>query len=502
MNIRSRSMLAGLVAAAVISIAGTAAVNHSFAASPVAPAPVVAMPNGALPNGAGPSGAEPAPPLFSAPNFTAIVARFGPAVVNISVAGVSRAEPAADFDEEQTPRSEPRGLPRNVPRILPRDPRNPERIVRGQGSGFVISSDGLILTNAHVVRGAQTVTVKLTDRREFQAKVLGADSRTDVAVLRINAQNLPTVRLGNPKNAQVGEWVLAIGSPFGFENTVTAGVISAKGRSLPDESMVPFLQTDVAVNPGNSGGPLFNTHGEVIGINSQIFSRTGGYQGLSFAIPIDLATRVKDQIVSTGRASHPRIGVSIQDVNQQLADSMKLGRPEGALIANVEVQSPAAQAGLKAGDVIRRINGNPVVVSGDLPATIGLLTPGQSINVEVWRNGAAAQFTVTLAAAVDAVSLAAAPQDKAATPRLGLALRPLNDEERTASGLQQGMVVAQVTGAAADAGVEPGDLLISVNGTPATSIELIRRATAQSKGSVALLIQRGDARIYLPIKVG
>ena len=375
-------------------------------------------------------------------------------------------------------------------------------MVRGQGSGFVISSDGLILTNAHVVRGAQTVTVKLTDRREFQAKVLGADSRTDVAVLRINAQNLPTVRLGNPKNAQVGEWVLAIGSPFGFENTVTAGVISAKGRSLPDESMVPFLQTDVAVNPGNSGGPLFNTHGEVIGINSQIFSRTGGYQGLSFAIPIDLATRVKDQIVSTGRASHPRIGVSIQDVNQQLADSMKLGRPEGALIANVEVQSPAAQAGLKAGDVIRRINGNPVVVSGDLPATIGLLTPGQSINVEVWRNGAAAQFTVTLAAAVDAVSLVAAPQDKAATPRLGLALRPLNDEERTASGLQQGMVVAQVTGAAADAGIEPGDLLISVNGTPATSIELIRRATAQSKGSVALLIQRGDTRIYLPIKVG
>ena len=234
--------------------------------------------------------------------------------------------------------------------------------MHGEGSGFIVSPDGLILTNAHVVRDAKDVTVKLTDRREFAAKVLGADPKTDVAVLKIDAKDLPMVPLGKVTRAcRVGEWVLAIGSPFGFENSVTAGVVSAKGRSLPDDSFVPFIQTDVAVNPGNSGGPLFNTRGEVVGINSQIYSHTGGYQGLSFAIPIDVATRVKDQIVATGKASHARLGVTVQEVNQTLADSFSLDRPEGALVASVDPSSPAEKAGLKSGDVIRKFNGQPIV---------------------------------------------------------------------------------------------------------------------------------------------
>ena len=250
---------------------------------------------------------------------------------------------------------------------------------RGQGSGFIVSSEGIILTNAHVVRDAIEVTVKLTDRREFRAKVLGADPKTDVAVLKIEAKNLPVVTMGKVSNLRVGEWVLAIGSPFGFENTVTAGVVSAKGRSLPDDSAVAFIQTDVAVNPGNSGGPLFNTRGEVVGINSQIYSRSGGYQGLSFAIPIDLAEKIKNQIVATGKVEHARLGVSVQEVNQAFADSFKLDKPEGALVSSVEGGTPADRAGLQPGDVIRKLNGQPVVSSGDLPAMIGLATPGDTV---------------------------------------------------------------------------------------------------------------------------
>ena len=251
--------------------------------------------------------------------------------------------------------------------------------MRGEGSGFIISSDGLILTNAHVVQDAKEVTVKLTDRREYQAKVLGADPQTDVAVLKIEAKNLPVVKTGDVNQLQVGEWVLAIGSPYGLENTATAGIVSAKGRSLPDDTSVPFIQTDVAVNPGNSGGPLFNDRGEVVGINSQIYSRTGGFQGLSFSIPIDVAYKIKDQILEHGKVQHARLGVTVQEVNQDLANSFKLETPTGALVASVEKGSAAERAGLQPGDVVRQINGKTIVSSGDLASMITLASPGDKL---------------------------------------------------------------------------------------------------------------------------
>jgi serine protease Do len=373
--------------------------------------------------------------------------------------------------------------------------------VRGQGSGFIVSPDGLILTNAHVVRDAKDVTVKLTDRREFQAKVLGSDPKTDVAVLKIDARNLPVVPLGSSRDLKVGEWVLAIGSPFGFENSVSAGVVSAKGRSLPDDSFVPFIQTDVAVNPGNSGGPLFNARGEVIGINSQIYSSTGGYQGLSFAIPIDLATKVKDQIVATGKASHARLGVAIQEVNQALADSFKLDKPEGALVSSVDAGGPADQAGMKPGDVIRKVNGQPIVSSGDLPALIGQSAPGEKVAIEIWRQGKPQELTARLGDASDRKAVVAQADDGAGKGKLGLALRPLQPQERREAGVD-GLLIEDASGPAAQAGVQPGDVLMAVNGTPVKSIDQVRQAVARSDKSVALLIERDGNRIFVPIRVG
>ena len=446
----------------------------------------------------------------TAPDFAAIAARHGAAVVNISVTGIRQAA----ADDEETAASQPGGSSG----IDPQDPMFeffrrfqgrggaappvPNQLVRGQGSGFIVSADGLILTNAHVVRGATEVMVKLTDRREFPAKVLGADAKTDVAVLRIEAKNLPVLALGSTRDLRVGEWVLAIGSPFGFENSVSAGVVSAKGRSLPDDSFVPFIQTDVAVNPGNSGGPLFNARGEVVGINSQIYSRTGGYQGLSFAIPIEVATQVKDQIVATGRASHARLGVAIQDVNQALADSFKLDKPEGALVSAVDPGGPAAKAGLQPGDVIRRIDSQAIVASGDLPALIGRSLPGQKIDIEVWRQGQARTLSAQLADASDKAVAATDKTDAAAKGRLGLALRPLQPQEKRESGVSAGMVIEQVSGAAARAGVQAGDLLMAVNGQPVSAIEQVRAAVAKADKSVALLIQRDGQQIFVPVRLG
>ncbi|GHC71635.1 peptidase [Pseudorhodoferax aquiterrae] len=447
------------------------------------------------------------PVAVSLPDFSQITRQYGPAVVNISVTGTGDASDA----EQAAQRDDPFGndpffeffrrfqQPGQGPG---RAPRGEAPLVRGQGSGFIVSADGTILTNAHVVKGAKEVTVKLTDRREFQAKVLGADPRTDVAVLKIDARNLPVVKIGSPAELQSGEWVLAIGSPFGFENTVTAGVVSAKGRSLPSDSAVSFIQTDVAVNPGNSGGPLFNTRGEVVGINSQIYSRTGGYQGVSFAIPIDLAQRIQQQIVQHGKVEHARLGVAIQEVNQTLADSFKLDKPEGALVASVEKGGPADKAGLQPGDVIRAIDGKTIVASGDLPAAIGLSAPGDTVKLDVWRKGSAQEIRAKLGGAKDQAVAAATP-DAAAQGRLGLALRALQPQERQAAGVAEGgLVVEQVGGAAARAGVEAGDVLLAINGTPVSSTEQARAAVAKADKSVALLIQRGEDKIFVPVRLG
>lgn len=458
-------------------------------------------------------------PVVGAPNFADITARNGAAVVNISVVGSSRS--MRDGDGEATadqqsfrggsPKMEPGdpffeffrrfGIPR-MPGMGPGGQPQPEAPVRGQGSGFIVSSDGVILTNAHVVHGADEVTVKLTDRREFKAKVLGADPKTDVAVLQIEATGLPTVKLGQTSQLRVGDWVLAIGSPFGFENSVTAGVVSAKGRSLPDDSFVPFLQTDVAINPGNSGGPLFNAQGEVVGINSQIYTRSGGYQGVSFAIPIDLATRVQQQIQSTGKAQHAKLGVSVQEVNQAFADSFKLDKPEGALVASVEKNGPAAKAGLEPGDVVRKVDDAPVIASGDLPALIGQALPGQKIKLEVWRKGEAKTLTATLGDASDKPVKEAASAQEAGKGKLGLALRPLQPEEQSQLGVDAGLLVAQASGPAAAAGIAQGDVLLSINGVPASNIEAVRATVAKADKTVAVLIWRDGNKIFVPVRLG
>jgi serine protease Do len=497
----SRLVLA-LLAAGAIGGAGVSAfqLHHNAHAQQVAVAPAQAN-QGALTTQA-------AAPLVGvmAPDFSQITERYGPAVVNISVVGTTKVNDEEDEDEDSGAMP---GLPPGMEQFFRRfgqipgvPPRQRETPTRGQGSGFIVSEDGIILTNAHVVKGAKEVTVKLTDRRELRAKVLGADPKTDVAVIKVDARNLPVVKLGRMADLKVGEWVLAIGSPFGFENTVTAGVVSAKGRSLPDDSAVPFIQTDVAINPGNSGGPLFNSRGEVVGINSQIYSRTGGYQGVSFAIPIDLASRIRDQIVATGKVEHARLGVVVQEVNQTLADSFKLDRPEGALVSQVEKGGPADQAGVQPGDVIREVNGQKLVSSGDLPALIALATPGDKVQLEVWRKGGAQTLNAKLGRAGDKVAKKEADDAAASQGKLGLALRPLQPQERNQVGVDAGLVVQDARGAAARAGVQPGDVLLAINGTAVQSAEQVRAVVAKSDKSVALLIQRGQNRIFVPVRLG
>ncbi|HXD43258.1 MAG TPA: DegQ family serine endoprotease [Ramlibacter sp.] len=489
-QLKAAPLVLALLAAGVVGGAGVEVLHNQAQAAPPA---VMAPPATAAGTG------TPTPAVVTntaMPDFPLITQRYGPAVVNISVSGTRKSmgidsevlsDPFEFFRRFQ--QGPGHGMQREVP-------------VRGMGSGFILSPDGIVLTNAHVVKDANEVTVKLTDRREFRAKVLGSDSKTDVAVLKIEAKNLPVVTLGNTKDLRVGEWVLAIGSPFGFENTVTAGVVSAKGRTLPDDSAVPFIQTDVAVNPGNSGGPLFNARGEVVGVNSQIYSQSGGYQGVSFAIPIDVATRVKDQIVKTGKVEHARLGVTVQEVNQTLADSFKLDRPEGALVASVEKGSPAEKAGLQAGDVIRKANGQPVIASGDLPAIVAQSAPGQRLQMEVWRQGKKVDLSAQLASANEKVAKNESRPDTASGGKLGLALRPLQDGEKRQAGVADGLVVEDVSGAAARAGVESGDVLLAINGTPVKSVDQARSLISKSDKSVALLIQRGDEKIFVPVRIG
>ncbi|MFZ3139876.1 DegQ family serine endoprotease [Polaromonas sp.] len=497
-------LVVALLAAGAIGGAGVGAFNavHTTASAAIAPPALIAS-------------SVPATPM-ALPDFSQITERYGPSVVNISVTGATKvsndsplAQGGSDDEEEDPLLNGPLGefFRRFQQGQRPGAGRGgsgaqQEMPTRGQGSGFIVSADGIILTNAHVVRGAKEVSVKLTDRREFRAKVLGADAKTDIAVLKIEASNLPVATLGKTSDLKVGEWVLAIGSPFGFENTVTAGVVSAKGRSLPDDSAVPFIQTDVAINPGNSGGPLFNTRGEVVGINSQIYTRSGGYQGVSFAIPIDVANKIRNQIVTTGKVEHARLGVAVQEVNQAFADSFKLDKPEGALVSSVEKGSPADKAGLQSGDVIRQVNGQPIVSSGDLPAVIGLAAPGDTVRLGVWRQGAAKEITARLANADDKAAQVASKKDAPGQGRLGLALRPLQPDEQQEAGLDSGLLVQQASGPAALAGVQAGDVLLSINGVPVKNIDQVRATVARSQKSVALLILRGDSRIFVPVNLG
>jgi serine protease Do len=370
------------------------------------------------------------------------------------------------------------------------------------GSGFIISSDGLVLTNAHVVREAKDVTVKLSDRREFTAKVLGLDTATDIAVLRIDAKDLPVVRLGDPKSLEVGDPVLAIGAPYGLEQTATQGIVSAKGRSLPGDAVVPFIQTDAAVNPGNSGGPLFDGSGSVVGINAQIYSRSGGFQGLSFAIPIDVALKVKSQIVATGKAAHGRLGVTVQDLNQSLADSFGMKRVEGALVSNVAPGSAAADAGLKSGDVITEVNGEPVLRSGSLSSLIGLSAPGERVKLKVWRDHGERTLEAKLGGAEDAEKKVADAGASVESGQLGLTLRPLTRDEKREAKLDAGLVVEDVGGAAARAGIEAGDVLLAINGKTVESLEQVKGVLAGKPKSVALLVQRDGEKIFVPVKMG
>jgi serine protease Do len=458
-----------------------------------------------------------ATPQVALPNFTGLVQRYGPAVVNITV--TQRASKASfnphqqnqqgDDDGDDDPFSQFfRGMPfgPNGPQLqIPRGGNGGNGIIqRGLGSGFIVSGDGYIMTNAHVVDGATEVMVKLTDRREFKAKVIGSDKKSDIAVIKIDAKNLPVVTTGSSDRVAVGEWVVAIGSPFGFENTVTAGIVSAKARSLPNDSLTPFIQTDVPVNPGNSGGPLFNLNGEVVGINSQIFSESGGFQGISFAIPIDIAMNVKDQLIAHGKVTRARLGVTIQDVNQQLANSFKLPRPMGALVSDVEADGPAAKAGLKSGDVITKLDGRDIDRSSDLPSRVAALRPGSTTHVEVWRSGKPVDITVALGELKDATTVARA-DTSAEGGRLGVAVRPLRPEEAKQLGDVAGLgglVVEQSTGAAAEAGIQAGDVILSFNGQPVQSADQLKGLIGKSGGNAALLVQRGRNRIFVPVELG
>lgn len=450
--------------------------------------------------------APPPVPMLAAqnvPNYRAIVKTFGPAVVGVTVAGMHQATA-----EEQG------GLPpgleddpffrffRGMPGFQQRGRQGGQVPFKGMGSGFIISADGLILTNAHVVREAKDVTVKLSDRREFTAKVLGSDPSTDIAVLRINAKDLPTVRIGDARNLEVGDPVLAIGAPYGLEQTATQGIVSAKGRSLPgDNTVIPFIQTDAAVNPGNSGGPLFDGSGTVVGINAQIYSQSGGFQGLSFSIPINVAMKVKDQIVATGKASHARLGVTIQDLNQSLSESFGLKRPDGALIANVAPNSAAAAAGLKSGDVVTEVNGQPIVRSGELSSLIGLSAPGDKVKLKVWRDHTPREVEVKLGG-TDARTQVAEGDDGAQPGQLGLAMRPLTRDERKEAKVDQGLVIENVSGAAEAAGIQPGDVLLAINGRPVQSIEQVKLVLQGKPKSVALLVQRDGDKIFVPVNLG
>jgi serine protease Do len=436
------------------------------------------------------------------PDFTELVEKQGPAVVNISTTQSVRNPllPQAPNLQEDDPFYE--FFRRFIPQPGPREFQS-----QSLGSGFIISQDGYILTNAHVVETAEEITVKLTDKREFKAKVIGSDRRTDVALIKIDATGLPAVRFGDPGKLRVGEWVLAIGSPFGFENTVTAGIVSAKGRSLPQETYVPFIQTDVAVNPGNSGGPLFNLRGEVVGINSQIYSRTGGFMGLSFAIPIDVANDIAQQLRTVGKVTRGRIGVVIQPLSKELADGFGLPRTQGALVNSVEKGGPADKAGVEAGDVILRFDGKTVASSEDLPRIVGATRPGSKVTMQIWRNKGTRDVQVVVAEMQD--ERAARQSRRGGKPpstmpsQFGLTLSDLSDAQKSELKVSGGVLVENVQGAGQRAGVRRGDVILAINNQDVKSVEQFNQMMAQfDKGRiVALLVRRGANSLYIPFRV-
>ncbi|TCJ19518.1 DegQ family serine endoprotease [Parasulfuritortus cantonensis] len=431
------------------------------------------------------------------PDFTDLVEKQSPSVVNITT--TQDAKPAAGARGNRMPDE----MAELFKRFGMPDMGAPEngfgRPRHGQGSGFIVSSDGYILTNTHVVDGADEVTVKLPDRREFRAKVIGSDEKSDVALLKIKADHLPKVAIGDPDKLKVGEWVLAIGAPFGFENSVTAGIVSAKGRALPHGSYTPFIQTDVAVNPGNSGGPLFNMRGEVVGMNSQIISRSGGYMGLSFAIPIDVAMEVAEQIKAGGKVSRGRLGVMIQEVTADLADSFGLGKPRGALVSEVEADSPAEKAGIKPSDIILGYDGKPVDNSIDLPRMVAATKPGSQVVMSVWRKGATRDVTVKVGEA-DAGAVAVSEDGK--PDPAGLAVSSLRPEQKTQLNVDSGVLVEESVGAAARAGIRPGDVIVAAGNQPVNSAaELSRAVNVKGRKSIALLIKRGDGSLYIPLRL-
>ncbi len=454
------------------------------------------------------------------PDFADLVEKVGPAVVNIRTAQKVKAE-ARPPQGRNVPRP-PEGMDENDPfyeffrRFFPpgqgpQAPRNApgEEVPRGVGSGFIISADGYLLTNHHVVEGADEIYVTLTDKREFKGRLIGSDKRTDVALVKIEASGLPRLQVGDSNRLRVGEWVLAIGSPFGLENTVTAGIVSAKGRDTGD--FLPFIQTDVAVNPGNSGGPLINMAGEVVGINSQIYSRSGGFMGISFAIPIDEATRVAEQLRSSGRVVRGRIGVGIADVTKEVAEPLGLSKAAGALVRNVEAGGPADKAGLEAGDIILRFDGRNVEKSSELPRIVGATKPGSRVNLTVWRKGANKDLTVTVAELEpDKVAAAGTPRTPApATPpvataanALGLSVTDLPEERRNQLKVKGGVLVEGSDGPGARAGIRPGDVLLALNNQDITGAKQFADMAAKldKSRSAALLVRRGDGAQYVPIK--
>lgn len=419
---------------------------------------------------------------WATPGLAALVKAYGPAVVYI---GVEREAPAAR-------RYSDRGMLR-LPDALPQG----EADAQSFGTGFIVSADGLILTNAHVVARGTQIRVTLPDRREFKASLVGLDAVADVALLRIEAAGLPVVRIGDPASVEPGDGVVAIGSPYGFGNSVTAGIISAKGRLLPGAEYMQFLQTDVPINPGNSGGPLFNLQGEVIGINSRIYSRSGGYQGLSFAIPIDAAMRIQAQLLATGTVTRGRIGVSVQELSQALADTFGLPRPAGALVNHVEPRGAAERGGLRPGDVIRQVGGREVVQAADALGLIADRTPGEALRLVVWRERAERVIEVR----VDGVEAPRPPAAAASSGAqgLGIALRPLTPREQQMLRVEGGLLVQRVNAATARAGVQAGDLILALNGQPVDSAASFAQELDLSDGNAALLVQRGTVRLFVPI---